>query len=153
MLPTSKHKARTKVRRFLNTRDFWTRNDRFDYWFFERLIGNSPDSLFGLRMRETGLDPERVYALPAVGRLLAYWRVNYERAERDGKKFFGDRFLSQNFDEFTKDPAAAIRRIYEAMGIEMPQLDFGRIRPAKAPYEAGSPKWSEYAKLLGLPDV
>jgi len=153
MLPTSAHSARTKLRRFINTRDFWTRSDRFDYWMFERLVGNSPRSLFAQRLRETGLDPETVYAMPAVGKLLAFWRVNYERAERDGKQNFGERFISQNFNEFTRDPAAAMNRIYDAMGLEMPQLDFRRIRPAKAPYEADSPNWTEYANSLGLPPV
>jgi len=153
MLPTSAHSARTKLRRFINTRDFWTRPDRFDYWMFERLVGNSPRSLFAQRLKEIDLDPETVYALPAVGKLLAFWRVNYDRAERDGRQFFGERFISQNFDQFTQDPRGSIQRIYDAMGLEMPDFDFGRIRPAKAPYEADSPKWEEYARLLELPEV
>ena len=73
--------------------------------------------------------------------------------KQDGKRFFGDRFLSQNFDDFTQDPAGAIGRIYDAMGMEMPQFDFSRVRPAKAPYEHDSPKWAEFAKALELPDV
>jgi hypothetical protein len=153
MLPTSANRARTKVRRFLNTRDFWTRNDRYDYWMFERLVGDSPHSLFAHRLREIGLDAQRVYSLPAVGKLLAFWRVHYERAERDGKRLFGERFISQNFDEFTRDPAASMQRIYDAMELKMPPLDFSRIRPAKAPFDADSPKWSEYAKLLELPEL
>jgi len=153
LLPTSTHTARTKLRRFINSRDFWTRHDRFDYWFFETLVGNSPRSLFAQRLREIGLVPEQVYSLPAVGKLLAFWRVNYERVEQDGPRYFGARFVSQSFDAFTRDPAAAFRRIYDAMGLELPPLDFGRIRPAKAPYEDDSPKWTEYLRLLAIPEA
>ena len=47
--------------------------------------------------------------------------------------------------------ARRFRVLLDAMGLEMPQLDFSRIRPAKAPYEHDSPKWEEYKKRLGIP--
>jgi hypothetical protein len=153
MLPTSKHKLRTRARRFLNTRDFWTRKDRFDYWNFEKLVGDSPHSLFAQRLREIGLDPQQVYALPSVGKLLAFWRVHYERVEQDGRRCFGERFRSVNFDRFTRDPASVMGTIFDSIGLEMPRLDFRRIRPAKAPFEPDSAEWKRYAELLELPTV
>ena len=85
-------------------------------------------------------------------KLLAYWRVHYERVELDGRRLFGDRFVSQDFDEFTRDPEGSVKRIYDAMGVEPPQLDYSRVRPAKAPFEADSPKWKELAREVGLPE-
>jgi hypothetical protein len=147
--PTRRDKLRRRVRR---TR-FWTRPDRYDNWSLESIVGPVPDSLFGMRLCEIGLDPAEVYGLPAVGKLLSYWRVHHERIERDGPEHFGERFVSQSFDAFCRDPGPALDRIYAVMGLERPDLDVSRVHPPAGPYEPDSPEWPRYAELLGLPEV
>jgi hypothetical protein len=106
--------------------------------------------LFSHRLRDVGLDPDLVYSLPAVGKLLAYWRVNFEKAERDGRAHFGDRFVSQNFEQFCEDPGAAAERIYQRLGLSMPEFDFSRIHPANRPFDEQSPNWEKYSRLVGI---
>ena len=91
--------------------------------------------------------------LPAVGRLLAYWRVAYEHVEREGRRCFGERFVSQSFDAFCAEPRTAMERCYDAMGMPMARFDFSRIHPPNGPYRPASPKWRRYRELLDLPRV
>ncbi|MCP3978827.1 MAG: hypothetical protein GY716_05785 [bacterium] len=153
MLPTSTNKMRTRARRYLNTRDFWTRPDRYDYWQFESIIGGSDRSLFAERLREAGMDPQSIYEMPAVAKLMAYWRVNFERVERDGRQEFGENFISLKFDAFCSEPESALESIYAKLDMELPELKLDRIHPAKGPFDADSPNWARFAELLELPAV
>jgi hypothetical protein len=144
---------RGAVKRRLGQSGFWTRHEGYNGWSFESIIGRSRETLFARRLQEIGLDADRVYALPAVGRLLAYWRVCYERVEREGARLFGERFVSQNFDAFCEDPREALERAYAVLGMSMPQLDLSRVHPARGPHQAASPEWDRYRELLGLPEI
>jgi hypothetical protein len=142
---------RGRVKRRLNRFRFWTRTRGYNGWSFESIIGSDPGSAFGARLRGAGLDPEEIYSMPALGRLLAYWRVAYEEVEREGRAAFGERFVSQSFDAFCRSPRDAVARIYATMGLAMPELDLSRVHPANGPYREGSPRWRRYDALLELP--
>ena len=92
LVPTGSGGSRgSRLHRAYGRLTFWNRDSRFNYWGIEEIVTRSPESLFAHRCREIGLDPPRVYALPAVGRVLAYWRVAYERLESTGPRRLGDR--------------------------------------------------------------
>jgi hypothetical protein len=152
LLPSAT-RLRNRLRRFAHRRAFWTRSGRYDSWQFESIVGRNGRTRFAERLAETGLDPDVVYAMPAVGKLLAYWRVHHERALRDGSRHFGDRFVPQKLDDFCADPHSSVSRIYERMGLSLPELDFSRVRPASGPHQPTSPRWRRYAEELGLPRV
>jgi hypothetical protein len=82
---------------------------------------------------------------------MAYWKICRDRIERDGRDVFGDRFISQSFDAFCRDPAAVVRVIYDALGRPAPDLDYSGVHPARGPHQAGSPRWERYRQLLDLP--
>lgn len=144
---------RGRARQCVNRRGFWSRTGRYDYWSFESIVGHSPESLFGRRLAEIGLDPREVYRLPAVGRLLAFWRVNYERAEQDGASCFGERFVSQSFDRFCREPGQALRRIYALLGLSLPEFDLRRVHAPHGPYRPKCAEWRRYRRLLSLPET
>lgn len=152
LLPSSEG-WRGRLKRTLSHRGFWTRSDNYNGWSFESIIGRSPHSLFAHRLREIGLSPVQVYGLPAVGRLLAYWKLAYERVEREGAQCFGQRFVSQSFDEFCRAPHDVVRRVYSVLGLSVPDLDFRSIHAAHEPYEPSSPHWQRYREMLGLPEL
>jgi hypothetical protein len=152
MLPSSPD-WRGKLRKLVRRRRFWSRRDGFNGWGFETIIGNSTASLFAERLSEAGLKPQEIYRLPAVAKLMAFWRVNYQRAEEDGRRLFGDRFVSQKFDSFCENPGAAMERIYAALGMPMPRFDFSRIHPPHGAHDPASPEWARYQELLGIPEV
>lgn len=152
MLPTSRGR-RGALRKLVHRRGFFTRPGGYNGWSFESIIGNSTRSLFAKRLGEAGLDPEQVYAMPAVARLMAYWKVAFERAEGDGRRLFGERFVSQGFDEFCLDPRESVERVYRALGMAPAQLDYGRIHPANGPYQLDSPQWARYRAALELPEL
>jgi hypothetical protein len=129
---------------------FFSRDGRFNNWGMEELIGRHPESLFGLRLHEIGLDPAAVQALPAAGRLLAFWRLAFETVERDGPRLFGDRFLSVSFEGFCRTPREVVERVYAAAGMHAPPLDLTRIKPANRAYRAGDPRWHRLFEQVGL---
>ncbi len=153
MIPSGFQGLRKKVRRIRSTSDFWTRPDNFDNWQLETVIGQTAESVFGLRLREIGMDPDEVFRMPAVGKLMAFWRVNFERAESDGTHYFGNRFVSQSFDEFCVEPEQALERIYRAMDMPMPEFDLSRIHAPNGPHQEDSDRWGRLREQVGLPRV
>jgi len=141
---------RSDAQKRLDRASFWSRSGRIDTWGLEQVMGASPDSPFGQRLREVGLDPERVYAMPAVARLLAFWRVHYEWLEAAGRRHFGDRFLSVGFDTFCREPVGEIGRVYAALSAPAPELDLSRIRAPGAPFQPEHPDWRRHAEAVGL---
>jgi len=144
---------RGSLRKTIHRVGFWTRRSGYNGWSLEAIIGTSPLSLFARRLEEVGLDPEEIYRLPAVARLMAYWRVSYERVEADGPRLFGERFVSQCFDDFCADPRNSIVEIYRRMGLDCPELDYSRVHPPNGPHDAGNAEWSRYTELLGIPQL
>jgi hypothetical protein len=152
LIPTGSGGFRT--RRLVQTAarlGFFTRRDRFHWWGLQQLIGSHPESLFGLRLREFGMDPEDVYPLSAAGRLLAFWRLHYEVMERDGPRLFGPRFLSVPFERFCQSPKAVVEQVYAAAGLEPPALDLSRVKPAATAYRPSDRRWQELFARVGLP--
>ena len=130
---------------------FFRRHGHYHNWGMERMIGNSPQSLFGQRLRDTGIDPEPIYRLPAAGRLLALWRLFYERIETDGKRIFGDRFLSVPFVEFCDDPSRSVGRIYERGGLAPPGVEYGDVHAARGAFKPDDRRWLALGAEVGLP--
>ena len=151
LLPSSTGK-RGQIRKLLCQLAFWSRTEHYNNWSLESIIGSSSRSLFGSRLQEIGLDPDQVYRLPAVGRLLAFWRVNFERAEREGARYFGERFVSQSFERFCRDPREVLERIYAVMDLAPPSFDLSGLHAARGPFRPRDPAWAEYRRLLGLPE-
>jgi hypothetical protein len=141
---------RNSVWKRLNRASFWSRRHRFNYWGVEGIIGSSPNSLFGQRLREAGLDPEEVYRMPAVGRLLAYWVLHYRLLEEQGPRYFGDRFVRVSFDDFCRNPRETVAQVYRALGATPPELDFSGIHPPRGRFQPDHPDWERYARQLGL---
>lgn len=149
----SLRKLRRAARNLIVRKRFWSLETNYHNWGLEEIIGRSPNSPFGYRLREIGLNPEEVYAMPLVGKLLAFWRVNYEKVEQDAPRYYGDRFISVNFDEFCLKPQIIVSRIYDMLGSQPPNLDFRTIHPPHGPYQQYRPEWGHYNKRLGLPAI
>jgi len=152
LLPSGKSR-REKLRKWVLRQNFWRRPDRYDFWHFETIVGRSPGTLFAERLAQIGLDPQAIYRAPAVAKVLAYWRVNFERIESDGPEYFGDRFISQSFGDFCREPRGVLGQVYDRMGLPMPDFDFRRIHPPNDAYDAGSKNWETQRKLVGLDQV
>ena len=131
---------------------FFTREDRYNSLGLEDVIGRHPESLFGLRLREIGLDPAAIYALPAVGRLLAFWRLAHETVERDGPRLFGSRFVSVAFERFCREPREVVEEVYAAASLHPPELDLSRVKPAKRAHRADDSRWRRLFGQVGLPE-
>lgn len=131
---------------------FFTREGRYNSLGLEELIGRHPESLFGLRLREIGLDPAAIYALPAAGRLLAFWRLAHETLERDGPRLFGSRFVSVSFERFCREPREVVQQVYAAAGSQPPELDLTRVKPAKRAHRPDDARWRRLFEQVGLAD-
>ncbi|RME61154.1 hypothetical protein D6779_00595 [Candidatus Parcubacteria bacterium] len=141
------HKARRKWKETT----FWSRKWSENAWGFDEIMYPiTKESLFGLRLQEQGMDPDIVGEMPAVGKLLAYWKVNYEHVRAMGSKIFGDRFLSVNLDEYLVNPAPTLESIYRCLGIPFKPLDTGLLKKAKPAFDLGNPKWEELLRTLQM---
>ena len=153
MIPTGSGGYRTGP--LIRTRGrlrFFERGNHFNHWGMETLTGSDPDSLFGRRLREIGMDPEAVLALPALGRLLAVWRLAYETVERDARRWFGERFVSLPFERFCREPLQAVEQVYAAAGESPPPgLDVSRVNDAKGRHRAADPRWRTLFEKVGIP--
>jgi hypothetical protein len=154
LIPSGSGGRRTGwLARRLGQQGFFSRHNRFHYWGIQSLVADDPASLFGQRAREIGMDPAQIYALPAVGRLLAFWRVAFEHAERDGRRIFGNRFVSLPFEDFCERPLETVKSIYAAGGMQAPQLDLSRVHPPSPAHRARDPRWKGLLEGAGLPTV
>ena len=149
LLPTRpglKRRARLAARR---TR-FWALKDGYDHWGYQTLIGKHPLSAFGLRMTEKGMESDRIYSLPAAGRLLALWKVCYDEAERVGLAEFGERFVSLPFETFADRPEAVLDLIYGLLQTSRPGLDVSHVRPANQGFAPEDSRWQRLAHTAGV---
>ncbi len=142
--------ARAKVRRAMLRRRFWTRERGYDHWGLETLIGEGLSSPFFSRLAALGLDPTAIHRMPAVGRLLAYWRVAFSKVEREGRELFGDRFFSVNLERWCRNPRPALVGMYEALDLPLPSFDFSSLRRPGRAFDSTNPRWAEYRATLGL---
>lgn len=147
------HRVRFDLRRIRDERTFWSKTSSYDFKGFEDLVGSGPGSAFGVRLREAGIDPDDVYAMPTVGKLLAFWKLHYDHLEHQGRALFGDRFVSVNFNDFCREPGAVLASLYAQAGLDSPIFDVAGIRPPPPPFAREDPRWAAYAERLQLPSL
>jgi len=141
-----------RIANILRKKTFWTRKSWYNSWHFEDIIDRVSRAHFEKYLLEMGLNPKVVTSLPAVGKLLAFWKVNFETVERDGKRYFRDRFLSISFENFCSNSQKIMESIYKILGFPMPTFDFTAIHPAKPAFRRDSSEWGKYFELLNLPN-
>ncbi|MBI1338492.1 MAG: hypothetical protein GC164_16235 [Phycisphaera sp.] len=150
LLPSGGKTLRRKISTWMRLRTFWTRYRWYNNYSFENMIDNCSRGRFDELVRQTGLDVAKVRAMPAIGKLLVWWRVAYETAEKDGRSLYGDRFVSLSFEEFCQQPEKVLRNIYDKAGIEFKGMDLRKVHPAKPPHEADNRKWAYWLEQTGL---
>lgn len=140
-----------KLRNLHNRRVFFDRDGFLPGMARDQVIGAHPLSKFGTKLRAAGYDHERIMRAPAAVRLLAYWHYCYHLAERDGPIYFGDRFKTLRYEDYTEAPGTIMDSLYEWIG-ENPPEGFGYedVHAARAPFRFGDDRWRKYAKIAGF---
>jgi len=148
-----KNLLKSVIRNKIVEATFWNRQNSYNAWDYDSIIGSSPNSCFGDRLKQWGYDPEEIYQLPAIGKLMAFWMVNYLTVEKEGRKYFGNKFISINFNDFCRQPDEILSSIYNTAGLEKPNFDVSRIHKPNIPYKQDSREWRDYISKLKLPDL
>ena len=143
-------RIRSKLVKIIRKITFWSRKYSGNMWGFDSLIGSSVTDAFASVLDLHQMNGDEFYRLPAVARLLGYWKVSFEKAEEDGRRLFGDRFISLNFNDFSNNPAENLKNIYAAAGIKYVNRELDWIHKPHGAYQASHKKWVEYADILGL---
>jgi sulfotransferase family protein len=141
---------RSKLAKTLRKITFWSSKHSRNMWGFDSLIGSSVTDAFSSFLNRHQIDGDEFYRLPAVARLLGYWKVSFEEADTNGRRLFGDRFISLNFNDFCNDPEGVLKNIYATAGITYPNMDIEWIQKPHNAYQSSHKKWREYADILGL---
>lgn len=148
LLPSGSGTWRRPLANIARRLSFWWRRGWYDNWNFETIIGQSPDSRFGDILLSDGIDAEAIYQLPAVGRLMAYWAVAYERVERVGRKAFAANFVSTEYERFCASPLATVTSIYDQTPLSPPEGSTVDVRSPSGPFQPTNRRWGELRKAL-----
>lgn len=139
------------LRHEYNNRVFWSRYDFLPGLRRGDVIGNHPQSKFGLMLAEAGYDAERIMSAPALIRLLAYWHYHYHHIEREGSRLFQERFKSLRYEDFASHPNETMAAIYDWLGMAPPPgVAYSDVYPPKPPFRPDDRRWIEAAKIAGF---
>ena len=141
--------VRSKFAKIIRRRIFW-RSKYCRNMGFDSLMGSSVTDAFSSFLNLHQIDGELFYKLPAVARLLGFWKVSFEEVEKEGRRLFGDRFISLNFNELCNDPKGILKNIYASAGIKYVDRDLDWFHKPHGAYQRRHKKWMEYADIIGL---
>jgi hypothetical protein len=89
-----------------------------------------------------------------VMRVLMVWKLTFTEAREQARRAFGERYLLLRNEDLRSDPAAALARVYRALGRELPEpvaaWARGAVRPPEAIYAGDDPRWREAIERLDL---
>jgi len=140
---------RAKIAKIIRRRVFW-RSKYCRNMGFDSLIGSSVTDAFSIFLNRHQINADLFYKLPAVARLLGYWKISFDEVEKDGTRLFGDRFISLNFNNFCNAPEGVLKNIYAAAGITYVNRDLDWVHKPHGAYQSSHKKWIEYADIVGL---
>jgi len=141
--------VRAKLAKMIRKRIFW-RSKYCRNMGFDSLIGSSVTDAFSSFLNRHQIDGDIFYRLPAVARLLGYWKVSFEEVEKEGRSLFGGRFISLSFNDFCNDPEGVLKNIYASSGITYVNRDLDWVHKPHGAYQRSHKKWIEYADIIGL---
>lgn len=128
---------------------FFTRRSGFNKWHLEELLtGTYADGTRQLLERQGVRLPDR--DATAAEHLMAYWLGCYRLAEREGRRSYGERFVSVDFEAFCEDPEGASGPVRDALGDPAAALDFSRLRTPRPGFRPDEPRWRELADQVGF---
>jgi len=142
--------VRGKLVKIIRRLIFWRSKYSGNNWGFDTLIGSSVTDAFSIFLNKHQINADIFYRLPAVARLLGYWKISFDEVEKDGRRLFADRFISLNFNDFCNDPEGVLKNIYAAAGITYVNRDLDWIHKPHGAHQSGHKKWIEYADIIGL---
>jgi len=130
---------------------FWSRTDFPPGMRRDDVIGNHPQSKFGLMLAEAGYDSNRIMNSTALVRLLAYWHYHYHYLEREGPKLFGNKFMSLHYENFATSPAESMSDMYEWLNLSLPAgIHYSDVHAPRPPFKLNNPRWTEAARIAGF---
>jgi hypothetical protein len=132
--------------------EFWEKTSGFNKWNIEEIIGMDCRGPLGHRiLKMLGHDPKRPASLPAILKLLTYWKLHFDEVEQTGAGIFGERFLSVRFEDFCCGPEKVLNAVYRLLDLQSPAVDLSTVHAPKPAYFVDDPKWYRYASMAGLP--
>jgi len=134
-----------------NYDEFWEKTSGFNKWNIEEIIGADCRGPLGHRILNLlGYDPKRPAYLPAILKLLAYWKLHFDEVEQTGARSFGERFLSVRFEDYCRGPEKVVDAFYSLLDLQSPAIDLSEVHAPKPAHFVDDPKWYRYASMAGL---
>jgi len=150
LLPSGHNSVRRRVADAYRRASFFWRRGHYNGWQFQEIIEHVADDPLAQHFRAARLDPAAMLRLPAVGKVMAYWKACFDYVERSGPACFGERFVSISFERFSRSPREELERVYQAAMLPAPTLDISRIKAAKPAYRAGARQWQVLSSRIGI---
>jgi len=142
-----------RMKNYLNRYRFWSVKSGYSSWGYERIISASDNSLFSTYLRENNLFINDFNNLPAYGKLMYFWKICYEKVEKDGRYLYKNRFISLPFEKFCENPGYCMKKIYKNIGLELPKTDYKNIKNPNMGYKPNHVNWMKMAEKIGLPPL
>jgi len=150
MIPLAKR--RKGLAGLLSVARFFRRAGGFNNWHYEDVF-NAAIAQNHPMWSSVSIAMGELARQPAYVKLLAFWWASNLVLHRRLAAWSGGPVLTVSMAEFANDPAGVIARIYGAAGWAMPdtRFDFGAVRPVRPSFKAGSRRWHDAFKNLGMP--
>lgn len=148
LLPSGR-RGPIRMREAIRRRSFFVRTSGFNKWGMEDLLAgahrhNTRRLLRAVRV----VIPEA--GSRAVDLLLRYWLGSFRLFEREGRRRYGRRFVSVEFERFCARPRAHVRRILRCAGFEASPVDCSAIRRPGRAYRSEDRRWTTLAAEAGF---
>ncbi len=137
------------LREWWRSRTFFTRTSGFNKWHLEDLLVGSPADSTRQLLEDQGVRVPSPEA-PAALHLMAYWLGCYRLAEREGRRLYGSRFVSVDFEAFCEDPKHAAEPVRRVLGDDDASLDFSHLRRPRTGFRSDDPRWNKLAEEAGF---
>ena len=145
-------RIRDRLRTLRDQVRFFQRRENFNSWHMQDIL-QSRHPLLVKRLEQNQIHSSTFDALPAYGKLMAYWCVVFREVQRTGARLFGSNFKSLPFGDFCDQPRKTINDLRTQLGMPCHDFDVKLIRKESQPFRPNSAKWSQMRELLHIDDV
>ncbi|MEA5596128.1 hypothetical protein [Rivularia sp. UHCC 0363] len=153
LLPSDESGKGAFFRDLKRKNNFWTRIGDFNRWNMEDVMGSQLFSAFHLQILKNDSLAEKFYQSPAAYRLFKFWSIVFDKVEQDGRKFFGQQFISINFEDFCSNPTKVLQSAVSVqVGLDFDYDRLPKILPPKKAYMQGNIKWRQVSRYWNLPE-
>lgn len=138
-------KLKHRIKKRYQKAFFFQVKKEFNFWSAENMINTIIEEWQGYRSFEDS---------PAFEKVMLLWKILNDQILKDGKAYYGDKFMSIKHEELCTYPAETLQRIYDFAGLDLPDkvrsFSTNSLKPPRRIFKRNNKKWSMAAQRTGI---